>query len=171
MQIPTRSGRFLGLTVLWLALLQVPAIFASDSADKDEAYFRAAGGFASFSEMVRLGVKKMALSAAMEPSRMDNFMAEAERIASENGLQIYRETDFLVTGLFPAEATDGLHVILIYKGDTLNQYLALKEIKASLIEANRYSETAKAEIARVLGHLLSYPDEVIDQKLAKSGSE
>jgi hypothetical protein len=171
MQFPTRSGRFFGLTVLWLILCHAAAIPASDSMDKDEAYFRDAGGFATFSELVRLGVKKLALSAAMKPAEMDNFMAEAERIASEDGLQIYRETDFLVTGLFPAEVTNGLHVILIYKGDTLNQYLALKEIQASLIETNRYSEAAKAHIARAFGHLLSYPDAVIDEKLAKPASE
>ena len=133
---------------------------------QDEEFFRRAGGFATFAEVVRLGAKKLALSAPMSPEEMDAFMQEAKRIAGEQGVEIYRERDFLVTDLFPADVTKGKHVILIYTGGTLDEYLALKDIKATLVEAGRYEGRVRAKVARVFGHMLSYPDHVIDEKLA-----
>ncbi|MDZ4731738.1 MAG: hypothetical protein SH820_17550 [Xanthomonadales bacterium] len=163
--------KLIAVGMLWLLLWSVAAQGAGGPIEQDEQFLRRAGGFATFSEMVRLGVKKLALSASMSPEDMDSFMAEAQRIANENNLQIYRETDFLVTDLFPAKGTEGKHVILIYEGEVLEQYLALKEIKAALIETNRYSGRSRSEVARVFGHMLSYPDAVIDKKLMESGSE
>lgn len=153
-------------TIAVLLSCTVPA--ASARAD-DEQFHRRAGGFASFAEVVRVGAKKLALSAPMTPAEMDAFIPEAERIAAEQDVEIYRERDFLVTDLFPADVTRGKHVILIYRGGTLDEYLALKDIKAVLVEAGRYEGRARAEVARVFGHMLSYPDDVIDDKLAEAG--
>jgi hypothetical protein len=132
---------------------------------EDEQFYRRAGGFATFAEVVRLGAKKLALSAPMTPEEMEEFMPEAQRIARENGVELYRETDLLVTDLFPHDVAKGKHVLLIYTGGTLDEYLALKEIKSVLVEADRYKGSARAEIARVFGHMLSYPDSVIDNRL------
>jgi len=122
------------------------------------------GGFA---EVVRLGVKKLALSEVMTPEEMDGVMADAEVIAKRNEVKIWRETDFLVTDLYPQDVADGKHVLLIYTGDTLDEYLAIKSDKAALMAGNNYEGQAREDIARRFGQLLSYPKEVIDDLLDK----
>lgn len=122
------------------------------------------GGFA---EVVRLGVKKLALSEVMTPEEMDDVMDDARVIARRNQVQMWRETDFLVTDLYPADVAAGKHVLLIYTGDTLDQYLALKADKARLVAAGEYEGAAREDIARRFGRLLSYPESVIDELLER----
>ncbi len=122
------------------------------------------GGFA---EVVRLGVKKLALSEVMTPDEMDGVMDDAMVIAKRNQVNMWRETDFLVTDLYPANVAQGKHVLLIYTGDTLEQYLALKADKAQLVAAGEYEGAAREDIARRFGHLLSYPEAVIDDLIEK----
>ena len=123
------------------------------------------GGFASFAEMVRVGVKTLALSAAVAPEQMDALLQDAERIAQAEGVLIYRETDLIVTDLFPAEVAVGKHVLLIYKGATLDEYLALKRRRAELVESGAYTGEARRDIARQFGKLLSYPEAVIEDMI------
>ena len=80
---------------------------------------------------------------------------------------MWRETDFLVTDLYPADVADGKHVLLIYTGDTLDRYLQIKADKAALVSAGNYEGEAREEIARRFGRLLSYPEPVIDDLLAR----
>ncbi len=122
------------------------------------------GGFA---EVVRLGVKKLALSEVMAPEEMDGIMDDAMVIAKRNKVRMWRETDFLVTDLYPADVAAGKHVLLIYTGNTLDQYLALKADKAKLVAAGKYEGDAREEIARRFGRLLSYPESVIDELLER----
>ena len=122
------------------------------------------GGFA---EVVRLGVKKLALSEVMTPEEMDGVMDDAMVIAKRNKVQMWRETDFLVTDLYPADVAAGKHVLLIYTGDTLDQYLAIKADKAKLVAAAKYEGDEREEIARQFGRLLSYPESVIDELLER----
>ena len=123
------------------------------------------GVIGAFSEMVGVGVKKMALSATLTPEDADALEEEAGKIAERNGAMIYRETDFLVTDLFPAEITEGKHVYVIYKGATLEAYLALKERKKALSSEGRYEGDARMAIAREMGSLLSYPEDKISEML------
>jgi hypothetical protein len=122
------------------------------------------GGFA---EVVRLGVKQLALSEVMTPAEMDAIMADAAVIAARNQVEIWRETDFLVTDLYPADVAAGKHVLLIYTGDTLDRYLAIKADKQALRAAGKYEAEAREDIARRFGRLLSYPESVIDELLAQ----
>lgn len=123
------------------------------------------GNLAAFAEMVGVGVKKLALGTPMLPTEMDAFMRDAQRVAKEQRVQIYCEPDLLVTDLFPASITAGKQVLLIYKGSTLDEYLALKQRKAALVQAGAYSGKAREEIAREFGKLLSYPDATLDRML------
>lgn len=125
------------------------------------------GGFA---EVVKLGVKKLALSEVMSPAEMDDVMADALVIAKRNGVEMWRETDFLVTDLYPADVAEGKHVLLIYTGDTLERYHAIKNDKAELVAAGSYTGAAREAIARRFGRLLSYPEAVIDDLLARDKS-
>lgn len=125
------------------------------------------GIIGGFSEVVRLGVKRLALSEVMTPSEMDAIFADAEVVAKRNGVELYREADLLVTDLYPADVAEGKHVLLIYTGDTLDSYLALKRRKAQLVASGAYDAAARREVATEFGRLLSYPDAVIEELIAK----
>ena len=124
------------------------------------------GILGGFCEVVRLGVKTLALSEVLSPADMDGIMDDAAIIAGRNGVLMWRESDFLVTDLYPADVASGKDVLLIYTGDTLERYLAIKADKAALLATGRYSGDARADIARRFGRLLSYPEPVIDRLLA-----
>lgn len=126
------------------------------------------GVIGAFAEVVGLGVKRLALSSPMSPAEMDALIDEAVEIIERNDAKAYRETDFLVTDLFPAELTEGKHVILIYNDPVLDEYLALKERKQELVDEGRYEGEARKEIAREMGRLLSYPEERIETMLSES---
>lgn len=121
------------------------------------------GGFA---EVVHRGVKKLALSEVMTPAEMDDILPDAMIVAERNGVLLYREPDLIVTDLFPADVASGKHVLLIYTGETLAEYQALKDDKARLVAAGEYHGEARADIARRFGRLLSYPDAVIEDMLS-----
>ena len=123
------------------------------------------GSIAAFSEVVGAGVKKLALSPVLTPEAADALIVDAKEIASRHGVQLYREPSLIVTDLFPADVAAGKHVLLIYNGTTLGEYLALKSDKATLEKAGKYTPAARLEIARRFGHLLSYPDSKIEQLL------
>jgi len=129
------------------------------------------GGIGAFGEMVNVGVKKLALSAALSPEDMDALIKEATRVAKRNNVEIYRENDFLVTDLFPVSITDGKHVLLIYKGETKQEYLDLKIRKAQLVASNQYTGQAREEIARRLGAMLSYPEWKINELISNNRPE
>jgi len=117
----------------------------------------------AFSEVVRLGVKKLALSEVLPADEMDLFYTDAKVVTDRNEVQLYRETDLLISDLYPAEIARGLHVLLIYTGDTLDTYLALKADKARLVKSGKYTAVARRDIAVRFGQLLSYPVPVIEK--------
>jgi hypothetical protein len=139
---------------------------AAERADIDQRSYNL-GILGGFSEVVRLGVKKLALSEVMTPEEMDAMMEDAAAIARRNGVEIWRETDLLVTDLYPADVAKGKHVLLIYTGDTLDQYNAIKADKKTLVSAGKYHGEAREAIARRFGRLLSYPESVIDELLTR----
>lgn len=128
------------------------------------------GSIASWSEAISVGIKELALSSPAAPDEMDALVGEAERIAARFGVSVYRETELLVTDLFPADVAEGKHVLLLYRQPTLDRYLALKQKKVELVAAGEYSGNAREGIAREFGRLLSYPESVIDEKLGKKGT-
>lgn len=125
------------------------------------------GIIGGFSEVVRLGIKTLALSEVLPPDDMDGMMDDVAVIADRNGVKIWREPALIVTDLYPADVASGKDVLLIYTGDTLERYQALKAEKAALVAENRYSGAAREDIARRFGRLLSYPEAVIDDLLKK----
>jgi len=123
------------------------------------------GAAAAFSEMVRFGVKKLALSSAVSPQEMSIVEDELRRTIAEQDVQAYLETDLIVTDLFPEDIAEGKHLMLIYKGNSLDEYLALKEKKNALVRTGKYSGQARKDIAREFGRLLSYPESTIEEKI------
>lgn len=155
----------LRLTIITIAILVSGTGTAHESGiDKRSYNLGIMGGFA---EVVRLGVKTLALSEVMSPEDMDDIMDDALVVAERNQVEMWRETDFLVTDLYPADVAEGKHVLLIYTGDTRDEYLKIKADKAALQVAGNYSGRAREDIARRFGRLLSYPENVIDDLLAR----
>lgn len=128
------------------------------------------GIIGAFSEVVRLGVKKLALSEVMSADETDAMMHDAQVVAERNHVLLYREKDLLVSDLYPADVARGKHVLLIYTGSTLDSYFALKADKKALIDKGEYEGVAREEIARSFGRLLSYPEQVIDDLIAGNKS-
>ncbi|MFT5134274.1 MAG: thioredoxin-related protein [Gammaproteobacteria bacterium] len=154
---------------LILILLIIPNFSAAEESSKmdapiDQRSFRL-GSFSSFAEMVSVDVKSLALSAALSPDEMDALVEEAAQIAGTQGVMIYREPDLIVTDLFPADVALEKHVLLIYKGNILDRYLALKQEKTILMNSGAYEGAARKDIARQFGKLLSYPDAIIEEKI------
>ena len=67
------------------------------------------GATASWSEAISVGVKELALSSPATPAEMDALIEEAKMIAARFGISVYRETDLLVTDLFPEDVAVGKH--------------------------------------------------------------
>ena len=124
------------------------------------------GGMGAFAEMVDAGVKKLALSTALPADEMDFLIKHAERIAADHDVEIYRESDFLVTDLFSAELTDGMDVLLICHDEIRQEYMELKAAKQALVASNAYEGDARRKIAVRFGYLLSYSDEKIESLLS-----
>jgi catechol 2,3-dioxygenase-like lactoylglutathione lyase family enzyme len=138
------------------------------SANMDIEFAYILGGIGAFGEMVNAGVKKMALSAPLPAGEMDRIMAEAIKVAERNHVLLFRESDLLVTDLFPADETAGKDVLLIYQGTAREEYLQLKADARKLEEAGLNHGKARADIARRMGRLLSYPPQQINELIAQN---
>jgi len=128
------------------------------------------GIIGGFSELVNCGVKKMALSEALSPTEMDGIYEEALKIAERNHVQIYRESDLIVTNLFPSDVAVNKDVLLIYTGNTKNEYLKLKAEAKQLEKEGKYNGEAKMNISKRFGRLLSYPPYRLNELLAENTS-
>ena len=126
------------------------------------------GVVAAFAEVVSMDVKQIGLSEMFSEEEATKWEPVVNHIAERNGVKAYRENDFLVTDLFSPSRTNGLTLFLIYKGDTLEKYNALKKRKAELIANNQYDESGRREIATGFGKLLDYSDDVINRLIASN---
>lgn len=129
------------------------------------------GVVAAFAEVVSMDVKQIGLSEMFSEEEATKWQPVVNHIAERNGVKAYRENDFLVTDLFSPSRTNGLTLFLIYKGDTLEKYQALKKRKAELIANNEYNEAGRREIATGFGKLLDYSDAVINRLIASNGGQ
>jgi len=128
------------------------------------------GVVGGFSELISAGVKQLALSAPLSSGEMDQFMMDAEKIAARHGVSVYRESDLIVTDLFPADVALGKDVLLLYRGTTLEEYLSLKSDKEELEKSGEYDTKARIEMARRFGRMLSYSPREINRLLARNSS-
>lgn len=154
-----------------LALIGLGTASSAEYRNPVDEYSYHLGILGGFSELVRLGVKTLALSEVMTPDEADHMMHDAQIVADRNEVDLYRETDLLVTDLYPADVAEGKHVLLVYTGDTLEKYLALKRDKARLVAEGAYRGEARETIARRFGRLLSYPEPVITGLIERNRSD
>ena len=133
-----------------------------------DSFSYAMGVIDAFNEVVRAGVKKLALAHPVRDRQLREELAQAaESICAQYGTRLYREDDPLLTDLFPVSLNRGTYNILFYQNEeVLSEYLELKQRKKQLQEEGRYAGQERKEIARSFGHLLSYTDEAIERLIA-----
>ena len=128
------------------------------------------GAVGGFSELVNAGVKQLALSGTMSTEEMDVFISEAEKIAAKHNVSVYRESDLIVTNLFPADIAENLEVLLLFQDTTLDEYLALKTEIEKLESEGVYDEESQMDISRRFGRMLSYSPRKINALISQNTS-
>ena len=121
-----------------------------------------------FCEMVRAGVKKLALSHPCDSkAERDSFLPEFQKLCETYGVKLYAEDDPLLTDLFPLSLNRGKYNAIFYQDDSvLREYLNLKEEKRQARESGTYTPERRLQIARRYGKLLSYTEDGINRLLS-----
>lgn len=135
-----------------------------------DPYSYQCGAIDCFNEMVRAGVKRLALShPADTAAERDGLLPFVRRICQTYGTKHYAENDPLLTDLFPLSLNQGKFQFLFYREDhVLEQYIRLKERKAALIREGAYFGGNRSRIALEYGRLLSYSDEMISRLMEEN---
>ena len=124
---------------------------------------------ASFSEVVKLGCKMLALSSPYTETEFQMMIEPTKKIAKDNGIPILVERDLLKTMLFPHDIAENRAVIMMaHNQGVLDEYATLKELKK---ESDSKGNPVELElsIAKRFGKLLSYNDANI-KRLLESNS-
>jgi extradiol dioxygenase family protein len=148
----------------WIAII---FLFCFVSCTRRE-FLKESGQVETFSEMVKSGVKPLALSPPLSPSEMDLFFVEATRIAEQYEVELYREADLIETDLFSDSLIDSKEVLILYKGNGLRSYQALKSEIEAAKSSGTYAGNQKIEFSRRFGRLLGYPVSRINELLAEN---
>ena len=133
-----------------------------------DPYSYQCGAIDCFNEMVRAGVKRLALSHPVDTAgERDILLPFAREICRTYGTKLYPEDSPLLTDLFPVSLNRGKFLILFYREDhILEQYIRLKERKETLVAEGAYFGGNRSRIAREYVRLLSYSDEAISRLMA-----
>ena len=123
-----------------------------------DSYSYHLGAADCFCEMVRAGVKNLALSHPCDSkAERDFFLPAFQKLCEKYSVKLYVEDDPLLTDLFPLSMNRGKFNVLFYQDDSvLREYLGLKEEKCQALEAGAYTPERRLRIARQYGRLLSY---------------
>jgi catechol 2,3-dioxygenase-like lactoylglutathione lyase family enzyme len=122
----------------------------------------------AFAEMVKSGVKPLALSPPLSSAEMDLFFAEATRIAEKYEIELHRESDLIETDLFSDSLIENKEVLILYKGNGLLSYQALKNEIEKAKSSGTYTGDQRLEFSRRFGRLLGYPVSIINDLLAEN---
>ena len=124
-----------------------------------------------FAEMVAAGVKRLAISPPLTPEEYEEIKEASEAIVEGSGIRSHLEQSLLLTHLQTPEFTRGKWSILYFKEpETLESYRSLKERKDRLKAEGKLTDHADAEISRQFMRLLSYPDDVIEERVRGGGT-
>ncbi len=119
--------------------------------------------FEVFCEMVANDAKPLALSHPMPPDQVNDYWQDFLSIADKYSVEVYKEEDFPVSKLFPADVTKDKSVVIIYKGNRLKQY---QQWKADVNRSS--SQDQDFVLARRFGRLLGYSPHGINELLIKN---
>lgn len=137
---------------------------------KLDGYSYQCGVIDAFNEVVRAGVKRIALSHPVDTKEEAmELIPFSQQICQQYGNHFYLEESPLLTDLFPISLNKGKYNIIYYRQEEdLRQYLALKKRKQQLLEQQAYQGEARRQIAVDYGKLLSYSQEAIERYLAQN---
>lgn len=135
-----------------------------------DSYSYQCGFIDCVNEMIRAGVKALALSRPLDSAgERDALIPFARESCRRWGNQLYIEDEPLLTDLFPLSMNQGRHNILLYRAEhVLDQYLRLKTRKRALVEEKAYFGGNRSQLAWEFGRLLSYPEEEIRRLIAEN---
>lgn len=128
-----------------------------------DVYSYRCGVIDCFNEMVRAGLKKIALSHPTDTKEeRDQLIGFSEKICQQYGNRFYIEDQPLLTDLFPVSMNRGKYNIIYYRDPAdLAEYLSIKADKERLLQSGTYISQERLSIANRYGKLLSYSDEGI----------
>ena len=128
-----------------------------------DVYSYRCGVIDCFNEMVRAGLKKIALSHPTDTKEeRDQLIGFSEKICQQYGNRFYIEDQPLLTDLFPVSMNRGKYNIIYYRDPAdLAEYLSIKADKEKLLQSGTYISQERLSIAKRYGKLLSYSDEGI----------
>ena len=88
-----------------------------------------------FSEMVKAGLKRIALSHPSSTKEIrDQYIPFAENICDKYQIHYYLDDDPLITDLFPASMNKNTYNIIFYKDENdIEEYRTLKKLKVKFI--------------------------------------
>ena len=137
-----------------------------------DTYSYRCGVIDCFNEMIRAGLKRIALSHPVSNrEERDELLDFSKKICDEYGNRFYLEDSPLLTDLFPLSMNQGKFNIIFYRDEKdLTEYLQIKADKAELLARGVYIGQAREEIACRYGKLLSYADDGI-RRLIESNTE
>lgn len=135
-----------------------------------DGYSYQCGVIDAFNEVVRAGVKRIALSHPVDTKEEEmELIPFSQQICQQYGNHFYLEESPLLTDLFPISLNKGKYNIIYYRQEEdIRQYLALKKRKQQLLEQQAYQGEARRQIAVEYGKLLSYSPEAIERYLAQN---
>lgn len=133
-----------------------------------DAYSYHCGVMDAFNEILRAGLKRIALSHPCETrEERDALLPYARQLCQQYGTSLYVENNALLTDLFPISLNkDKVNIVFYRDPADLDCYLGLQRRKADLLAAGAYQGEARETLARDFGRLLSYSEEGIDRLLA-----
>ena len=144
---------------------------------KIDIYSHALGVCEAFCEVVRAGVKRIALSHPFTEEELqhdlhgDAFFAACEKIAEKYGCKAYHLQEPVLTDLFPISLNRGKQNVVFYREDSdITELLSIQNEKNTLQKSGQYVGEARRILAVRYGHVLSYSDEAIERYL-NSNSE
>ena len=110
-----------------------------------DAYSFALGVCEAFCEVVRAGVKRIALSHPFTEDELQNalgadFLPACEAVARKYGCKAYYLKEPLITDLFPVSLNRGKQNVVFYREDRdLKEFLSIQHDKQTLIAENNYT--------------------------------
>lgn len=124
----------------------------------------------AFNEVVRAGVKRLALAHPCDTiEQRDGYLDYAQQLCEKYGNHMYVENDSLLTDLFPISLNkDKYNIVFARDPRDLELYVELHDRKKKLSEKGLYHGEARKQLAVDFGHLLSYSDEAIERLIASN---
>ena len=142
------------------------------SEPKIDIYSHALGVCEAFCEVVRAGIKRIALSHPFTEEELqrdlhgDAFLKACEELAAKYDCKAYHLKEPVLTDLFPVSLNLGKQNVVFYRDDRdIEELLSIQSDKNKLQKTGQYFGPERYAIAIRYGHLLSYSEEAISRYL------